>query len=245
MKASGVIVAALDSDPSAIEAWNLWYDLDHLPPNVGLPGIMSGRRYVCTPPLHDLRSPGGDPWWARRASSFLTVYTLCGDVNDTFGAMVTLRDELDATGRMFAEDLKVVRGGDGLTIQRMTGEPSLHNRPEELPFLSHTGLVLLRARPDRRYSDEDHEALAGALLPVPGCLAVLSYASQVIPGTGLHLALLDGDVEESAGNASAALGRLDGFSHSAYEAIIPLDYSWANSLREAKLPATESVVASA
>ncbi len=58
------------------------------------------------------------------ASSFLTVYTLCCDVNKTFGAMVTLRDELDAAGCVFAEDLKVVRGGDGLTTQQMSGDVS-------------------------------------------------------------------------------------------------------------------------
>jgi hypothetical protein len=235
--ATGVIVAALDSVQSAIEDWNLWYDLDHLPPNVGLPGIMSGRRYVCTPELHELRSPGSDPWWADDASSFLTVYTLCGDVNETFGAMVTLRDELDATGRMFAEDLKVVRGGDGLTIQQLSGRPDLRNRPDELPLLSHTGVLLVRA-PERHYAGADHETLAGTLLSAAGCLAVISYASQVVAGTGLHLVLPDADAAESARNASAALDGLGGFSHSAYAAITPLDYGWADSLRAAGLPAT-------
>jgi hypothetical protein len=237
---TGVIVAALDSDPSAIEDWNHWYDLDHLPPNVALPGIMSGRRYVCTPPLHALRSPGADPWWAEGASSFLTVYTLCGDVNETFGAMVALREDLDAAGRMFAEDLKVVRGGDGLTIQRLSGDPSLRNHPHELPLLGHTGLLVVRA-PERRYLEADHDSLAAALLKTSGSLAVISYASQVVPGTGLHLALLAGDVAQAASNASealAALGADAGFSHSAYEAITPLDYRWADSLRHAGLPAT-------
>jgi hypothetical protein len=237
MKASGIIVAALDSEPSAIEAWNSWYDLDHLPPNVALPGIMSGRRYVCTPPLHALRSPGNDPWLAERASSFLTVYTLCGPVNETFAAMVSLREELDAAGRMFAEELKVVRGGDGLTLERMSGAAHLHNDADELPLLGHAGLLLVRAR-DRRYSAEDHESLAAALLSFPGCLAALSYRSDVVAGTGLHLVLLNGDVIESAGNAAAALDGLGGFSHSAYQAIAPLDYGWADGLRAAGLPAT-------
>jgi hypothetical protein len=231
-------VAALDCVPSAIEDWNLWYDLDHLPPNVALPGIMSGRRYVCTPALHALRAPGSDPWWAESASSFLTIYTLCGDVNETFGAMVALREELDADGRMFAEELKVVRGGDGLTIQQLSGAAGLTNKPHELPLLSHTGLALVRA-PERRYSDDDHTALAGALRTAPGCLAVISYASQVVPGTGLHLALLGGDVADSAAGVSAAIAGLDaGFSHSSYAAITALDFSWADSLRSAGLPAT-------
>jgi hypothetical protein len=154
--------------------------------------------------------------------------------------MVTLRDELDASGRMFAEDLKVVRGGDGLTLQRMSGRPGLRNRPDELPLLSHTGVLVIRAEA-RSYADDDHDLLAGALLKASGCLAVLSYASQVVPGTGLHLALLDGDVTEAARNSAVAfenLGSNGRFGHSAYEAITPLDYRWADSLRDSGLPAT-------
>src|ERR1700712_1467232 len=130
--ASGMIIAALDTQPDAIESWNRWYDLDHLPPNVGLPGIMSGRRYVATPELNALRTGTSGSWWADRQATFLTIYTLSGDIMATFGAMVTLRDELDAAGRMFAEDRKAVRGGDGLTLKRAAGRVELTNDTSEL-----------------------------------------------------------------------------------------------------------------
>ena len=186
MRASGVIVAALDCVPSAIEDWNLWYDLDHLPPNVALPGIMSGRRYVCTPALHALRAPGSDPWWAESASSFLTIYTLCGDVNETFGAMVALREELDADGRMFAEDLKVVRGGDGLTIQQLSGgrpdqqaARAAAAQPHGSAARSSAGTALRRRRPRRagwRASGGArlpcrHQLFVGRRARAPGCIS--------------------------------------------------------------------------
>ena len=40
MEATGVIYAALDCDAEAIEAWNRWYDLEHLPPNLALDGVV-------------------------------------------------------------------------------------------------------------------------------------------------------------------------------------------------------------
>ena len=80
MDVSGIIFACVDCDADAVEDWNRWYDLEHLPPNIALPGIMSGRRYVAPPALHEVREP------ARRLEGFadgrgvhVTVYTLHGD----------------------------------------------------------------------------------------------------------------------------------------------------------------------
>ena len=55
MDVSGIIFASIDCDADAIEDWNRWYDLEHLPPNIALPGIMSGKRYVAPPDLHEDR----------------------------------------------------------------------------------------------------------------------------------------------------------------------------------------------
>jgi hypothetical protein len=236
LKASGIIIAALDSAPDAIESWNTWYDLDHLPPNVGLPGIMSGRRYVATPELNALRTGTDGSWWADRNASFLTIYTLCGDIMETFGAMVTLRDELDANGRMFAEDLKTVRGGDGLNLLQATGRPELTNDASELPFLGHAGLVVFRNTQSGRYDDADHDALSKLVLSDDAGSALLSYQSAVVPGAGLHVLLLDDDVAGRTAIVAEALAATAGFSQAAYQAIEPHSYEWADGLRAAGLP---------
>ena len=56
---TGIIFAVLDCDADSIEQWNRWYDLEHIPPNVWLPGVMLGRRYVSPP--RPPRPPGGRP----------------------------------------------------------------------------------------------------------------------------------------------------------------------------------------
>jgi hypothetical protein len=236
LKSSGVIVAALDSLPDAIESWNRWYDLDHLPPNVALPGIMSGRRYVASPELNALRTGTEGSWWADRQASFLTIYTLCGDIMETFGAMVKLRDELDAAGRMFPEDQKVVRGGDGLTLQRATGREGLTNSASELPFLGHSGLVVLRNRDAGSFSEGDHETLAAVLLSDDAGSALLSYKSAVVAGAGLHVLLLEADVAGRAKVVADAVQGAGDFSQAAYSEIQPHSYPWADGLRAAGLP---------
>ena len=188
-----------------------------------------------------MRSGTDDSWWDDGHTSFLTNYTLCDDVMETFAAMVTLRDELAASGRMFAEDLKSVRGGDGLTLQLATGRPDLRGGADELPLLGHGGLVVLRSRrpaPGGRYADEDHELLARALLSDAGGAALLSYASAINAGSGLHVLLLEDAVAARAKAVAGALEQAgtDLFSQAAYAAIEPHNFSWADDLRAAGLP---------
>src|SRR3954467_15769284 len=110
MEATGVIFAALDCDADAIERWNRWYDLEHTPPNLWLPGVMLSRRYVAPPELHEVREATSDSGFADGLVSFITIYTLCGPPAETVAGMSTLRDKLYAEGRMnFPPEKKVVR----------------------------------------------------------------------------------------------------------------------------------------
>ena len=46
MEPTGIIFAGLDCDADSIEAWNRWYDLEHVPPNVSMTGVMLGLARV-------------------------------------------------------------------------------------------------------------------------------------------------------------------------------------------------------
>ena len=77
---TGFILAALDVDVDNGAAWNRWYDLEHLAPNIALPGISTGRRYVAPPGLHaSRRVAAGDPVWGsgRTVKRPLSVVARC------------------------------------------------------------------------------------------------------------------------------------------------------------------------
>ena len=86
---TGIIFAVLDCDADSIEQWNRWYDLEHIPPNVWLPGVMLGRRYVSPPDLHDLRVVDPASAFASQHGTFLTIYTLCEPAAATVAQMST------------------------------------------------------------------------------------------------------------------------------------------------------------
>src|SRR6478672_8091596 len=87
---TGIICAVLDCDADSIEEWNRWYDLEHVPPNVSMPGVMMGNRYVATPELYAARRCDAASPFVDGRALFLTIYTLCGDPADAFEDMSVL-----------------------------------------------------------------------------------------------------------------------------------------------------------
>src|ERR1035441_9723096 len=193
MEATGIIFAALDCDADAIEDWNRWYDLDHTPANVVLPGVQLSRRYVATPELHDQRvTEPGSPFDGGR-STFLTIYTLCEEPKATFDTMTAVREKLLAADRMFADEKKAVRDGDVYRISYGVAAPDLDVTSDEIPFLCHRAVeVIFRRGSDdvrRWYRDE----FAPQSVAVAGVLGLLSFSSINRPGLDVDLLLLDGD----------------------------------------------------
>ncbi|HEX4244744.1 MAG TPA: hypothetical protein VHY77_04190, partial [Acidimicrobiales bacterium] len=117
MQATGLICAVLDCDADSIEAFNRWYDLEHVPPNVSLAGVMAGHRYAAPPDLHGLRVTDPSSPLAGGRGTFVTIYTLCQPPLEVVAGMAELREVLYDSGRMnFPADKKVVRDGGALEI---------------------------------------------------------------------------------------------------------------------------------
>ena len=126
MDVSGIIFASIDCDADAVEDWNRWYDLEHLPPNIALPGIMSGKRYVAPPALHEVREPADRlEGFADGRGVHVTVYTLHGAPAQVLADMTSTRDVLEDAGRMFAPEKKIVRAGDAMTLSWGVADPAL------------------------------------------------------------------------------------------------------------------------
>jgi hypothetical protein len=241
MEATGMIFAALDCDADAIEDWNRWYDLDHTPANVVLPGVQLSRRYVATPELHDQRvTQVGSPFDGGR-STFLTIYTLCEEPKATFDTMTAVREKLLAADRMFADEKKAVRDGDVYRIDYGVAAPDLSVDPEEVPFLCHGAVeVIFRRGSDdvrRWYRDE----FAPQSVAVTGVLGLVSFNSINRPGLDVDLLLLDGDpaeVTEARRKAVAHHPDAHVVVDGSFLLMEPLSYPWAQAIRDSSLPAT-------
>ncbi|MHB8463723.1 MAG: hypothetical protein ACYDH6_06390 [Acidimicrobiales bacterium] len=232
MKASGVIFAALDCDVDAIEQWNRWYDLEHTPMNVCIDGVMLSRRYVATPQLHAIRLSGPASPFAGGRATFLTTYVLTGDPQVAFDAMSAELPRLYEAGRMtFPADKKVVREGDVFAGTDAVGHPSLGLQPRDVPFVGHTGVIVVQ----RRGSD----GRAAKIAQLDGVTGTWSMESRMRPGVFLDLVFVQGDV----GRHAVAIR--DAVPHTAevlldapFELIDPLRYPWAGAIRESDLPRT-------
>ncbi|MCU1396666.1 MAG: hypothetical protein JWM34_5094 [Ilumatobacteraceae bacterium] len=232
MDPSGIIFAALDCDADAIETWNRWYDLEHTPMNVCLDGVMLSRRYVATPELHAARlMADGSPFAGGRAT-FLTTYVLGGDPQIAFDAMSVELPKLYEDGRMtFPAAKKVVREGDVFAGSDAVGRAVLQLRPREVPFVGHTGVIVVQRRED--------DGRAAKIAELDGVTGVWSMASRNRPGLFLDMIFVEDDPAGRAVAIRAAVPHTTEFLVDApYLLINPMSYPWADAIRDSDLPRT-------
>ena len=234
MEPTGLIFAALDCDADSIEEWNRWYDLEHTPMNVCLEGVMLSRRYVCTPDLYKSRIvEAGSPFDGDRAT-FLTTYVLSGDPQAAFDAMSVELPKLYETGRMrFPAEKKTVREGDIFVTEGAVGRPDLQLERRDVPFLYHHSLVLVQ----RRGADDR----AAKIAELDGVLGVWTSQSRSRPGVYLDLIFVEDDPARRAREIREAVPHTaEVVLDTPYELINPLDYPWADAIRNSDLPKTVS-----
>jgi hypothetical protein len=230
---SGIIFAALDCDADAIERWNRWYDLEHTPMNVSLAGVMLSRRYVAPPELHAARvTTDGSPF-ADGKATFLTTYVLGDDPAVAFDAMSVELPKLYEQGRMtFPAEKKAVREGDVFAGTDAVGDPVRQLLPADVPFVGHTGVIVVQrhhAQPGR----------AERLVAIDGVHGVWTMESRNRPGLHLEMTFVEGEVAAMARSLREAVPHSGEVVLDApYELIDPLRYPWAEAIRSSDLPKT-------
>jgi hypothetical protein len=232
MEPTGIIFAALDCDADAIETWNRWYDLEHTPMNVCLDGVMLSRRYVAPPALHAARlAAEGSPFAAGRAT-FLTTYVLAGDPQLAFKAMSVELPRLYEEGRMrFPAEKKTVREGDVFEGLATAGRSELQLRPRDVPFVGHTGLIVVQ----RRGTDNRAEQIA----ELDGVTGTWTLASRSREGLFLDMIFVENDPARRAVAIRAAVPhQADVILDAPFLLIDPLRYPWAEEIRSSDLPKT-------
>ena len=250
MHTTGIIFASVDTDHDNIESWNRWYDLEHLPPNIALPGITTGRRYVATPDLHAARLPERPlRGFADGQGVNVTIYTCCTDPADVIAEMTTYRDRLEAEGRMVGAGRRVVRAGDAMRLRAAVADPVLRAAPDEVAHLGHTAIRVVLWRPaadgDDAAAGADADAIARsvaeAAVAVDGVHGVLCLEAVFQAGLRADIAYLEGDpiaVTHAARAAAPYPAGVDVVLDAAFRVVVPFDYGFAEAIRASDLPAS-------
>jgi len=238
MEAKGIIFTALDTDHDNIESWNRWYDLEHLPPNIAMPEIAGGCRYVAPPELHEIRLPAVDPHpgFDNGKGVNVTIYLTSVDPGEAIQAMTEFREVLDTGGRMDGAGRRTVRTGDAMDLSWVVGDPALRLDDRDVPHVGHTGIRVVLRR-----GDGAARAVAEAAVEVEGVHGVMSYSSRFFPGLEADIYLLSGDTSEVTLALRVATAYADDAEvvlDAPFDGIAPLDYSFAERIRASDLPAT-------
>lgn len=242
MDVKGIIFTALDTDHDNIESWNRWYDLDHLPPNIALPEIMHGRRYVAPPELHEARRPDTprDGFEDGKGVN-VTIYLTADDPGAAIQSMTEYREVLVEAGRMEGAGHRTVRTGDAMDLRWVSGDPELRLDDRDVPHLGHTGIRVVLRQSSEAGNQTVGERVAAPAVATDGVHGVLSFSSRFFDGLTLDLYLLEGDSAAVTEGARTAAPYDDGDGvvlDAPYDLIVPFDYSFADRIRGSWLPAT-------
>jgi hypothetical protein len=154
------------TDPAQHAAYNAWHQLDHLPEQYPLAGIVHGGRWVSTPACRQARTvsgPGLDP------VHYVTCYLMAEPIEQTLDAFFALGAELRRADRFFAARHAHLTGP--FRVVDAAAAPRVLVSAAAVPFRPHRGLyVIVDAGTSAPRAD--------ALLADPGVAGVWTFATN-------------------------------------------------------------------
>ena len=171
-----------------------WHQLDHMPEQYQLPGLVLGQRWVSTPACRAARAAEDGEW---SEVEHVVCYLMGEPVDQTINDFYALGRSLAEAGRFSQSLPSHYRGGLGLVGTRAASRALIS--PEVVPFRPHRGIYLI-VEEHLDGPAEDAAAnppppprdLLDELVAVPGVAGAWRYASSA---TSRHPRFTEGDVE--------------------------------------------------
>ena len=172
-----------------------WHQLDHMPEQYQLPGLVLGQRWVSTPACRAARAAEVGDW---SEVEHVVCYLMGEPVDQTIDDFYALGASLAAAGRFPRSLPSSYRGGLGLVETRAAARALVS--PEVVPFRPHRGIYLIVEEHVEEHSEEHPAGPADAsgrdmldkLVAVPGVAGAWRFASSA---TAPHPRFSEGDVE--------------------------------------------------
>jgi hypothetical protein len=161
------------TDPDAHHAYNEWHQLDHMPEQIPIPGVVSGERWVLTPACRRLARMA-EPL---SAVHYVTLYLMGEPLEETLAEFARLAVELRDKGRFFEARRAPLTGP--FTVQERRAAPRVLISAEAVPH-----------RPDRGVYVVVDDGNGAPILDVddvvgtPGVAGVWTFAAMERPQRG-------------------------------------------------------------
>lgn len=231
------------TDPGAHRAYNEWHQLDHMPEQLPIPGIVYGQRWVSTPACRAARAVDEEPL---RPVHYVTLYLMADPVDRTLRDFMEVGQQLRALGRFFQARRAAISGP--LQWLDAHAAPRVLVNPEAVPYRPNRGvyLVVEEPTPDAGPAMLDawvrglHEGWADTACAVPGVAGVWQFASSpALQGPGwspghrrITVCYLDGPPLEAAAALAPLLedrwrdAPVRPVHAGPYETVVPYEWDW-------------------
>jgi hypothetical protein len=143
--ATGKVVAGFFSftevPEDARRAYNEWHQLDHLPSQYPLPGIVFGQRWNGTGEFRTARQVSAAPL---DAADYVTLYLMADPLAETLTDFSDLARELRAVDRFFDRRKAVLSGP--FSVEDRAAADRVQVSPETVPYRPTRGIYVLAER---------------------------------------------------------------------------------------------------
>lgn len=162
-------------------AYNEWHQLDHLPEQYQLPGIVLGERWVSTPACKQARAFDSHPL---DATQYLTLYLMSEPVEETIDSFLDLGKALARAGRFYEHRRSLLSGAFSVIAARSS--PRALVSDGVVPFRPNLGVFAVVERLEERATggwsssateERDNKTLVNRLLDQPGVAGVWRFRS--------------------------------------------------------------------
>jgi len=211
------------TDPNAHHAYNEWHQLDHLPEQYPLPGIVHGQRWVSTPACRAARAVSAPPL---DSIHYVTCYLMAEPIGPTLDDFFELGAELHRLDRFFRARRAHLTGP--FRVEATHAAARVLISAAAVPFRPNRGVYVIVGEPGP-------DDVADALLTVPGVAGVWTFATNeqlssprwTDGARRITVAWLDDDPCSLAAGINPLIAPLAGVAFAGpFETITPWRWDW-------------------
>ena len=195
------------TDPAEHHAYNEWHQLDHMPEQFPLPGIVYGQRWVSTPACRAARAASGpllDP------IHYVTLYLMAEPIDATLRDFYSLGKYLHEVDRFHLHRKAHLSGP--FAVETTAAAPRVLVSAAAVPYRPHRGVYVT-------VGDTRDVATLCATDGVAGAWAFADADRRIT------VAWIDGDVA-ATGAALGGGAPADAEFAGAFETITPWEWTW-------------------